>query len=43
MKEEIKMFRSLGAEGVVFGILKPDGSLNKEQMGSWPKRPGICG
>ena len=32
MKEEIKMFRRLGAQGVVFGILKPDGNLNTEQM-----------
>ncbi len=40
MKEEIKMFRSLGAEGVVFGILKPDGSLNKEQMGELAEEAG---
>ncbi|MGO5053433.1 copper homeostasis protein CutC [Lachnospiraceae bacterium LCP25S3_G4] len=30
--EEIKMFKELGAEGVVLGILKPDGTLNMEQM-----------
>lgn len=32
IKEEIKMFRELGADGVVIGTLKPDGSLNMEQM-----------
>ena len=26
------MYRQLGAEGVVIGILKPDGTLNMEQM-----------
>ena len=26
------MYRELGAEGVVIGILKPDGTLNMEQM-----------
>ena len=25
-------FRKMGAEGVVFGVLKPDGTLNMEQM-----------
>lgn len=32
MKKNIEEFRSLGAEGVVIGILKPDGSLNVPQM-----------
>lgn len=32
IKEEVKMFRELGADGVVIGILKPDGTLNREQM-----------
>ena len=32
IKEEVKMFRQLGAEGVVIGSLHSDGSLNKEQM-----------
>ncbi|MCD7818381.1 MAG: copper homeostasis protein CutC [Lachnospiraceae bacterium] len=32
MKEEIRMFRELGAEGVVFGVLLPDGSLDMERM-----------
>lgn len=32
IKEEVKMFRELGAEGVVIGILKPDGTLNMEEM-----------
>lgn len=30
--KEVEQFRKLGAEGVVIGILKPDGSLNREQM-----------
>lgn len=29
---EIKQFRKLGAEGVVIGILNPDGTLNQKQM-----------
>ena len=32
LKEEVKMFRELGADGVVIGTLKPDGTLNLEQM-----------
>lgn len=32
LKEEVEMFRELGADGIVIGILKPDGSLNYEQM-----------
>ena len=32
IKEEVKMFRELGADGVVIGTLKQDGSLNMEQM-----------
>lgn len=34
MLEEAQMFRELGADGIVFGILSPDGSLNMEQMKS---------
>ncbi len=32
MKEEIKMFRNLGAEGIVIGALRSDGSLDLEKM-----------
>lgn len=32
IREAIKTFRQLGAEGVVIGCLKPDGTLNMEQM-----------
>lgn len=32
IKNEVKMFNELGAEGAVIGILRPDGSLNIEQM-----------
>ncbi len=32
LKEEVKLFRALGADGIVTGILKPDGNLNIEQM-----------
>ena len=32
IKKEVTMFRELGADGVVIGTLKPDGSLNMEQM-----------
>lgn len=32
IRNEVRMFRKLGAEGVVIGILRPDGTLNLEQM-----------
>ncbi len=32
IRGEVKGFREMGAEGVVIGILKPDGTLNMEQM-----------
>ena len=32
IKKAVEDFRKIGAEGVVFGILKPDGTLNMEQM-----------
>ena len=32
MKDQIEEFRRLGAEGIVLGILKPDGSLDTENM-----------
>jgi len=31
MKQDIKQFKKLGVDGFVFGILKPDGSVNKKQ------------
>jgi copper homeostasis protein len=33
MKRDILMAKSAGADGVVFGILKPDGTIDKERMG----------
>lgn len=32
MKEETAMYHELGADGIVTGILRPDGTLNTEQM-----------
>ena len=32
MKQDIKVAKELGADGVVFGILKPDGSIDKDRM-----------
>lgn len=32
LKEEVRMFRELGADGVVIGILRPDGTLDMERM-----------
>ena len=29
--DEVRMFRKLGADGIVIGILNPDGTLNMEQ------------
>ena len=40
LKEEVKMFRELGADGVVIGILRPDGTLNLEQMGALIEEAG---
>lgn len=31
-RKEVEQFRRLGADGVVIGILRPDGSLNREQL-----------
>ncbi len=33
MQEDIKMAKALGADGVVFGILKPDGTIDTNRMG----------
>ena len=32
IKEEVKLFRELGADGIVIGILKPDGTLDIERI-----------
>lgn len=32
MLEDVAMFRELGADGIVMGILRPDGTLNLEQL-----------
>lgn len=32
MREEIKAFRDLGANGVVIGVLTPEGELNEKRM-----------
>lgn len=32
LREEVQMFREMGADGVVIGSLNPDGTLNMEQM-----------
>jgi copper homeostasis protein len=32
MKHDVQMTKDLGADGVVFGILKPDGTIDKERM-----------
>ncbi len=32
IRGEVKLFRELGADGVVIGCLRPDGTLNLEQM-----------
>lgn len=38
--KEVGQFRALGADGVVIGILKPDGTLNMEQMRSLTEAAG---
>lgn len=32
MREDVEMYRDLGADGIVTGILKPDGTLDVERM-----------
>jgi copper homeostasis protein len=32
MEEEVRMFETLGADGIVIGILRPDGTLDLERM-----------
>lgn len=40
IKEEIKEFKKLGAEGVVIGILKADGNLDEDRMKALIKEAG---
>lgn len=40
LKEEVAMFREEGADGVVVGILNPDGTLNTEQLKELKKEAG---
>ena len=40
IKQEVTQFREAGADGIVIGILKPDGSLNYEQMDQLVKEAG---
>ena len=39
----IRMFRKLGADGIVIGILNPDGTLNMEQMKALVEEAGDMG
>ena len=41
IRRDVKMFREAGADGVVIGILKPDGSLDVERMKILAKELGI--
>ena len=43
MKEEVQMFTEMGADGVVIGVLNPDGSLQMEQMEELVKAAGGAG
>lgn len=40
IRGEVKMFRELGADGVVIGCLRPDGALDMEQMGMLMEEAG---
>ena len=40
INEEIRMFREEGADGVVVGILNPDGTLNTEQLERFKETAG---
>lgn len=43
IRDEVEQFRDLGADGVVIGILKPEGTLNMEQMAELVKAAGGIG
>lgn len=40
LKEQVEMFREEGTDGVVVGILKPDGTLNLEQLAELKQAAG---
>ncbi|WP_296629074.1 copper homeostasis protein CutC [uncultured Negativibacillus sp.] len=40
IRRDVKMFREAGADGVVIGVLKPDGSLDMERMEILMKEAG---
>ncbi len=40
LKEEVQMYHELGADGVVIGILRPDGRLDEERMSELIKIAG---
>ncbi len=40
LKEEVQMYRELGADGVVMGILRPDGRLDEERMSELKRLAG---
>ncbi len=40
LKEEVQMYHELGADGVVMGILRPDGRLDEERMSELIKIAG---
>ena len=40
LKEEVSLFREEGADGVVVGILNPDGTLNTEQLSDLKQEAG---
>lgn len=40
LREEVAMFREAGADGVVIGVLNPDGTLNLEQLSILKKEAG---
>lgn len=41
MKEEIRMFRDRGADGIVIGMLKPDGILDRDRMEALLEERGV--
>ena len=43
LKEEVEMFRDLGADGVVIGMLDPDGALDMERMEALVNAAGDIG
>ena len=42
IRSEVRRFRELGAQGVVIGMLRPDGSLDMEHLAQLMEEANVC-